>query len=696
MIRKFKKNSKLYTLFFLVLILLTISIFQPIVKNIAYKVMPMKNITITVLNEKNEASSGNEVFISGYGVGNMTEFAANDTSLLDSFKNSKGNIGFEYLPSDPYFTNFIFSNKIDGKIIIQGKAAPNFWISTLQRGTGGIISIKCDGVEQKYDLYSEKEITHKIYPFEFQKNIAIMWILIYVALYAAIFVFMVIVSYLILRFIEKFELPQKIIREYNFIVGFIIFLLICFIYCIVSYKNGVIFNQIGDATYYWNICTTVETQSAGNFNFFNYGKIDTLTFRGYLFPFIIWVLRKISFGNVYMSYILYWIMSSAVTAILLGVVFPKLYRILTGKLISYIQVFTFGILYLLFWRMLSYVVLTDLYSSTLFFTAILLLFIYLKKSKWTYMFGTGISLGGAILIRGNYILAFYGISIVMIIAVCIRILKKRDVNICKSTTDLYIHFKNINSIHFICFFIGVAIICIPQMMMNYARGMLAMFPYDHVGVWQQPLQTLTEFAGSLGYYSALQGHPYQILNSVGRNVIDYLYPGVDIYHIGTYDLIFIVIAKPMQALTIFITRLFLLMDIKNWEEYPKIQPYFTNPMYLLFSLLNYIVWGLTAANLGMKKIRKIILNNKELSLSALIFIFLGVPQVLYIAEWRYFINIYMLSYYIIGYSFIDALINESSREIIIKYKNYIITNVLFVVVISFMVSTILYTGFGGK
>lgn len=685
------KWKKSHLLIFFSLLLLTISVFQPIVKNIAYKIMPMKDITISVENKKNELSSANEVYIAGYGVGNMIEFAANDSGLLDSFNNSKDNNGFKYLPSNPYFTNFIYSNEIGGKITIQGKPAPNFWISTVQRSTGGIISIKCGDIEKNYDLYSEKETIHRIYPFEFQKSIAIMWILIYIALYFVIFTFLSIAIYFFLKIIRKYDIEQ-IDREYNFVVGFIVFLLICFVYCIISYKNGVVFNTTGDASYYWNACTKIENENSGIFNFSDYGRIDSVTFRGYLFPFIIWILRKLSFGNEFVSYILYWIMSSAVTAAYLGIVMPKLYKILSGKFASYFQVFAFGAIYLLFWRMLTYAVLADLYSSTLLFTALLLLFSYLKYYKWIYMFATGISLGGAVLIRGNYILICYFIILLMLVAITMNVLFKNYIKVQEFKQRFLPILQDIKVIHFIVFLIGITIICIPQIIMNYARGRFGLFPYDRVGAWMGPLQTLMEYASATDYYGYLQGHPYIIQNPVGKDTIDYLYPSGDMLHIGVFDLIFIVIAKPMQAITIFMTRLFLLIDIKDWEEYPQIHNYFTNPAYLMFSVLNYITWAIALTSLVIKNIRKLIINNKELYLSICIFIFLGVPQVLYHVEWRYFINVYIIAYYIVGYGLVGGLIEKTTRKDINKYKKHLLAKVLVTTTICCIISIIFYIG----
>jgi len=107
-------------------------------------------------------------------------------------------------------------------------------------------------------------------------------------------------------------------------------------------------------------------------------------------------------------------------------------------------------------------------------------------------------------------------------------------------------------------------------------------------------------------------------------------------------------------------KIFLGLNIKTPDVYPE-TPYKTNSISYIFSLLNYFIIASSFYFIGNKKIKKTLFSKKEIILSSVLILFYILPQLLFHVEWRYYIMLYLISYYIFSFKIEEYLKNRPVR-----------------------------------
>lgn len=149
-----------------------------------------------------------------------------------------------------------------------------------------------------------------------------------------------------------------------------------------------------DASGYWNYKNLFE--NSGSFSLLNYNE----AIRGYLFPFINFLISKIASIVKITDYILYEIIFSIIYAWFLVYIIPDLVSILFKKQIKQYQIIMFNLLAIIFWRDYYFYPLSDLISFM--FLILGIYFTILSSRHKTYTLLAGLFVFGTVVIRPSY------------------------------------------------------------------------------------------------------------------------------------------------------------------------------------------------------------------------------------------------------------------------------------------------------
>ena len=659
-IKKFFIKENIYIMFFSYLLAFCMFSY---VNRVIYKILPDIELTISSYKpEKNEGTEKNLLYIALLEDENTSKFYKLK-NVFNENKKLKENIeGFNYINVGDYgySLNSIHMNSFKNKVTIKIKKLPNSKILFYNIGTSKKILLESKKSSVILDMSKEKEGGFfYYYPFSGSKVFLLYASFIYLFLGILIFILLSIAG----KFLKKIKIPKYLLGYNPKQVTLIIYIVIS-IY--ISYKfisntlpknlfleNGDLF---GDQIYYWKIGKLLKNLDMNGIRKY------TLSFRGYfssVIPMISQIIGEVlNINSLWICFML----NNIFAALLLGYIIPELNNKLNPRKAKNYEILILFTIFFIFWKGMFYAVIVDILAVTFLLWSVLLFVESVNRKKKKYMFFSGMFVSIAVLNRSNYILGIYFVLALFILNNMLKIFGKQKYKL-KNT-------------FFALFFIGVFIISIPQIKINYDKGHLGMFPYDTEKSWGE--HSLTHGLMNHSIFVTIGGYPYyakdpmtpKIAENFGFNVKDW--PTVN-QNLAAF------INTPFAAFTILLKKLFLSLDIKTAEVYPS-NKFSVHTNFYLFSFLNYFIILTSFYLIGNKKTRKKFFTAKELKLINILVLFTFPPLILTI-EWRYYIVNYLILYSIFCFKYFDFLKEKELN------KDSYLRFVLFFVCICFLISS---------
>lgn len=135
------------------------------------------------------------------------------------------------------------------------------------------------------------------------------------------------------------------------------------------------------------------------------------------------------------------------------------------------------------------------------------------------------------------------------------------------------------------------------------------------------------------------------------------------------------IYSPIETIIVIVKKIFLALDTRTNESYPSELWNLT-----FFSLVNYFI---IATSLFFVKNK--LFTKKEKILGILLFASAILPQTIMTVEWRYYIVLYFIVYYIFVFKFV-SLVEQKEKFSELKKEGYF-KFVPFMIVIFFIISS---------
>ena len=497
------------------------------------------------------------------------------------------------------------------------------------------------------------------YPFSGSKVFLLYASFIYLFLGILIFILLSIA----VKFLKKIKIPKYLLGYNSKQVTLIIYIVIS---TYVSYKfisntlpkslfseNGELF---GDQAYYWKIGNLLRILDMNGI------RKEAVSFRGYflsIIPMISQIIGEVlNINSLWICFML----NNIFAALLLGYIIPELNNKLNPRKAKNYEILILFTIFFIFWKGMFYAVIVDILAVTFLLWSVLLFIESIYKKKKKYMLFSGMFISIATLNRGNYIFGIYFVLVLFIFNNVLKIFRKQK---CK-----------IKNAFFALFFLGIFIISVPQIKINYDKGHIGIFPYDTEKSWGN--YSLTQGLINHSIFGTIGGYPYyakdpmtpKIAENFGFNVKDW--PTVN-QNLAAF------INTPFAAFTIVLKKLFLSLDIKTAEVYPS-NKFSVHTNFYLFSFLNYFIILTSFYLIGNKKTRKKFFTAKELKLINILVLFTFPPLILTI-EWRYYIVNYLILYSIFCFKYFDFLKEKELN------KDSYLRFVLFFVCICFLISS---------
>ena len=628
--------------------------FPRLVDILVYRTLPSADCVITT-------SDNRSVVITGFGAGAMPSEPA-ESALAEASKRSHG---FQLTVVDEGTGRQGLVARAQGSwLTLSMKPQSNFWLKAHVGPDAGSMAIRYRGETRTFDLRAEFPQEQYLYPAlgRFNALNVGLRLLGYLALAMGVFSISW-VAFVVLSHIGP-TLDKRPYRSWPF---FLVLFLLLVAYCELRRRNGDSPAPYGDAEFYWN---TVASLGGLKDSWRN-----PAAFRGCLFPGLTFLMQKLSAGR-FNPFHLYAIFSSFTTSLFLTVIVPRLYQTLTRRSPRVLSVVLFALAYLYFWRDFTFYVLTDQFALAAWFAFLLFLARYLHADGRPVLnlFFAGLCLGAAVNFHGAYKLGLLAIVLLFVVGTIFDYL--RNGALSARIPEKARHFlTRVNGKGLAVLALGILLVSLPQTLLNIQRlrhtsfGSLSPFPYDYRGSWiASKDQTLSEYLLLWSLRYVIQGHPHNLADRPGAQILDDTYPGVDTYQASVSDFVHVVAARPWDYLAVLGNKLFLMMDIKQSEEYPTGQV--PGPLEWLlfdsirgtnlFSLLNHVLWGLALSFLLARPLRTT-LTRHEIATFLGVFSLVGLPRLLAHVEWRYFMAVYALVYYIVAYSLVGNL--EAFREL---------------------------------
>ncbi len=395
----------------------------------------------------------------------------------------------------------------------------------------------------------------------------------------------------------------------------------------------------GDQSYYWNM--------GGHLKNGDYSKLlKGASFRGYM-TFILPAISRLIGENLKInSHWLFCMINNFFIAVLLGHILPNLYNCLSGKKAKNYHVIYLFFIFSFFWKGTYYNILADMLGVT--FLLWMVLKMISKKEKKDVVF-SGIFGGIATLCRGNYV---WTVIILFIVFYIHQIIKQKQY---KCVYEIFL------------FWIGVILICLPQIKINYDLGHIGLFPFDEIGSYV-PNEKLTTFLINETMRGSFTGYPFIRGDITAQQILKNFIPNA---RLSMNQIFSAFIYSPIETIIMVIKKIIVGLDVRTNEMYPK------NVVSLsFFSLINYFIISSSLFCINTIKFTK-----KEKRLGVLLFLSI-LPQTIVHVEWRYYILLYLIIYYIFVFKFISLLYENRFKEINKhKYFKFIIavTIILFVI-----------------
>ena len=631
------------------------------VNEFVYKILPNVELTISSYKpERNEGTEKNLLYIALLEDENTSKFYKLK-NVFNENKKLKENIeGFNYINVGDYGYNLnsLHMNNPKNKVIIKMKKMPNSKLLFYNIGTSKKILLESKKSSIILDMSKEKEGDFfSYYPFSESKVFLLYASFIYLFLGILIFISLNIIK----RFFKKLKIPKYFLgynpKHLTLIIYVIISVYVSYKFIsnalpnTLFYKNGL----FGDQDYYWKVGTIIK-------NFDRIGlQTKTVTFRGYfssIIPMISQIIGEVlNINSLWICFML----NNIFAALLLGYIIPELNNKLNPRKAKNYEILILFTIFFIFWKGMFYAVIVDILAVTFLLWSVLLFVESVNRKKKKYMFFSGMFVSIAVLNRSNYILGIYFVLVLFILNNMLKIFDKQKYKL-KNT-------------FFVLFFVGVFIISIPQIKINYDKGHIGMFPYDTEKSWEG--YSLTRSLMSTSLNITLTGWPYLTKDGMTQKMSENfgtkgIVPSIN-------QILTVYVTTPIVSFTTVLKKIFLSLDVKTSDVYP-LHNFRIHTDFYLFSFFNYFIILTSFYIIGNKKIRNKFFTKKELSIYGLVSLFLA-PSLIFTVEWRYFILNYLILYSIFCFKYFDFL-KEKEFD-----KNSYLKFILFFICFSFLISS---------
>ena len=557
-----------------------------------------------------------------------------------------------------YTLEAIYLDSLDNVVQINIKKIPNSKIKFYNVGNSKKILIEYGTKREILNLenYKEGEFIN-FQPFKKSKLFLIYSIMSYMV--SGILIFGIINK---LKKI-KIKIPKFFNEYYPKRMSFIFFVIIIIFVYILIFTDSLpkrLFDEkgylFGDQGYYWKIAELFKNKDFVSL------KNEIFTFRGYmssLFPLISqFIGGLINLNPLY----IYYVINIALISIFIGYTIPEIFFSLTSNKPKNYQIIFFFIIFSIFWKSMYYSVLTDI-LALIFLSFFLLILIKEIKSGIMSRKDTSFLLGILIYIsisyRTNYKYGVYFILMFFIYNIIVKKFFKKEILKIK--------------LEYICFFlIGIFLASIPQIIINYyTQRHIGIFPYAN-GRYINGI-TIEENLINLALNDCFICWPYPRSDITAKQILMNADNGES--YLSVIQALSAYIKNPLDSLIIMIKKMILSLNIKLSEVYPDFD-YSKNTNFYLFSFFNYTIvsTGLYLA-LSQKKIKDKIFKKGEIILGRILIILFIFPQLIILADARYFILLYIIIYYMVSFKFFEFM--KSKNFHINSYLKFICISILF-------------------
>lgn len=629
------------------------------INKIVYRILPKEEVVISSYDKSNKGSNN---YITLLKPKENNEIY----NLKTSFLNNKNKDGLSYneVSENGYSLEAIHLNSPKTEFRIKLKKIPNVKIVFHKIGLSDKILIKSRNNSIILDIskYKVGDII-EFFPFR-ESKILILYNLSFYFLFGGIIFFSIKSICLVIRNIKrkKYKIPLFFYKYNPMKMTLLIYILIIMYVSIKFFTNTLPENYkeaAGDQGYYWMLGTILKNRDF--ITLYN----ATYVVRGYI-TYILVTFSQI-IGDILnipkFSLWIYYLINNIFISLLLGYILPELNNKLNKKKSKNYQIFLLFLIFTIFWKSVYYVILTDFLGVTFLLWSILNILSYFQSHKNKYAFFSGFFLAIASLYRVSYKLGVYFIIVAFILNLGYYFYKNKKV----------LKFKNSFLLYFI---LGITIVCLPQIKINYEKGHLGLFPFDRRGAWGY------ELAGDFTKSDDTLADQLMDLSLTSDFTMAWLYKRTDPTAIkikenfvGSLDSkislkqgISAFTTNPIDAILLFSKKLFFGLNIKTSELYPKF-PYASNSSSYRFAFLNYFIISTFFYFVSNKNIRKRFFSKKEIILGSILILLYILPQFLFHVEWRFYIILYLMSYYVFSFKMEEYL--KNSKKYIHSYFKFL-------------------------
>ena len=547
-----------------------------------------------------------------------------------------------------YTSNALWVKNNNKEVELEIKKLPNLKISFYNIAAQKIEIISGKN-RQVIDLEKNSQgDTVDYFPFANSKLFLIYSIGSYILLSILIYIGIMII------FVKKKITSKKIdfLNSYSPLKMFFIIYILISLY--VSYKF--IFNTLpksiyingeffGDQRYYWEL---------GNFLFKGqYTEIlkRSYTFRGYITFTIPAIAQMLGHYLNINSHWIFTMINNFFISILLAYIIPEIYNQLSNKKAKNYHILILFFMFSFFWKGVYYAVLFDVFGAAFLLWMILKI---LKKKNKKDVFLAGIFGGIATLCRGNYV---WTVMILFLVKIVYELIKN----------------KKISLINIFLFWLGIFLICLPQIKINYDLGHIGLFTFDRIGSYKPiPDEKVTIFLINESMRNFFLTYPMGLGDRTSQQILINFSQGA---RLNMNQILSAFIYSPIETIIVIVKKIFLALDTRTNESYPKDLWNLT-----FFSLVNYFI---IATSLFFTKNK--VFTKKEKLLGISLFISAILPQTIMNVEWRYYIVLYLMVYYVFVFKFV-SLVEQKVKFSELKKEGYF-KFISFAIVMFFMISS---------
>ena len=557
---------------------------------------------------------------------------------------------FEFIPKGKYGYNFnaLWIKNNNKEIELEIKKLPNLKISFYNIAAQKIEIISKKN-RQIIDLEKNSQgDTVDYFPFANSKLFLIYTVGIYILLSILIYIGIMII------FVKKKITSKRIdfLNSYSPLKMFFIIYILISLY--VSYKF--IFNTLpksiyingeffGDQRYYWELGTFLFKGQ--------YTEIlkRSYTFRGYITFTIPAIAQMLGHYLNINSHWIFTMINNFFISILLAYILPEIYNQLSNKKAKNYHILTLFLIFSFFWKGVYYSVLFDIFGAVFLLWMILKI---LKQKNKKDIFLAGIFGGIAALVRGNYV---WTVMILFLVKIVYELFKN----------------KKISLMNIFLFWTGIILICLPQIKINYDLGHIGLFTFDKIGSYKPvPDEKVTVFLINESMRNFFLTYPMGLGDRTSQQILINFSQGA---RLNMNQILSAFIYSPIETIIVIVKKIFLALDTRTNESYPKDLWNLT-----FFSLVNYFIIATTLFFTKNKVVTK-----KEKILGILLFVSAILPQTIMNVEWRYYIILYLMIYYIFVFKFV-SLVEQKEKFSELKKEGYF-KFVPFMIVMFFVISS---------